>query len=248
MSQDVFWSKEIKVGLAQALTFLTLVLETIVGVILFLTWTIIMHWNFINPEVFMALQWVELGLLVGIFSLTFLILYSRLSNFILPLRKVFLTGFLSLLSLTAVELASISRLQVILGGLYPLPSVLFILFLLQGYFIGFFVKKKELGELLQSDTPTAEGVKELLRRRVELSKKIYYSLIGSLSIWGVAVAISHRGISKGKGLLSILAQHLPSVMFLIIFGFLIILGLCNFFRLGRRYKKDYPPSLVLEED
>lgn len=221
--------------IAQFFSFLTVILETLTGVVLFFIWLVLMGWTTLEP-LFMVFQWMLLGVLIAAFFLTFLIVFTPLSEFLSTIRKTLVTGFLALLTLTAVIIVSITpQYESTLGTLYILPTVICILSVFIGYTGEFFVRKEALVTILDAEENAEDGIKRLLSRKRVLPEKIYYSVLIGLGVWGISIGVKDR--LKGGGIVAYISQHLPTVTFLVLVGFLIGLGFASFFLIKKQLPK-----------
>lgn len=220
--------------IGQTTSFLTVILETIVGVVLFFIWTILMGWKAFSG-LFMILEWIQLGVLVFTFFLNFLMIHTRLAGFLSTIRKTLITGFLSLLTLTSIIIASISpQLHDTLGNLYPIPTGVYIVSVFVGYMSEFYVGREELGRILDSDEDAESGITRLLSEKRVLSEKIYYSLLLALGIWGLSLGINSAWERGGA---SVIVQNGPMVTFLILIGFFVGLGIASFITIRKHLPK-----------
>lgn len=234
MNKEKFLNEKMKALITQGLSFLTLILETIVGVALFLTWTLHMQWGFINRNMLVPLQWFQGSVLVIVFILTFFLLYP-LSDPVPPLMRIFIVAFLSLLSIGMLNLTSVFTTW-IPDSLCYIASVTFMFFVLGSYVMEFFVRKGTLHKILNSNS-LERGLRHTLKKTGDLPHKMYWSLILALGGWGTSLAIGI--IWKGKrGWLEVLLENAPTITIVGVFVFVLLLGLLSILTEGQPTEKE----------
>lgn len=217
---------DIWTAFAHTISFLTVVFETIVGVVLFILWSILWGWELFQGF-FNFFLYAYLGVILVTFLLNFLMLFTRIAGVVSSIRKILTTGFLSLLTMTSLIIVSISpQFHDLLKDLYIIPTASYLLFVFISYLTQLVVSKGELYQILKSETENVKAdFRELLSRQRILSEKIFYSLLLSLLIWGFTVGFSEI---NAAGMSRFLVQHVPSVTFFVLIIFLIGLALASY--------------------
>lgn len=207
----------------QTLYFLTVVCETIVGVVLFFLWSIVWGWSLFQGF-FSFFLYLYLGLIIVTFFLNSTMFFTRAVS---SIKKILLTGFHSLLTMTSLVIISISpQFHHLLKDLYIVPIISFMLFIFISYLTQLSLSKAEIYEIINSETENVRAdIKELLSKQRILAEKIFYSLLLSLFLWGLTIGISI--ISKGTTL-SFFIQHKALFSFLILFIYLIGLAIGSY--------------------
>ncbi len=223
MSEKKFLNEKMKALIVQGLSLLTLILETIVGVALFLTWTLHMRWGFINRTMLVPLQWFQGSVLVVVFIFTFVLLYP-FSDPVPPLMRIFIVAFLSLLAIGTLNLTSVFTTWIPNAFCY-IASITFMFFVLGSYVMEFFVRKGTLQKILNSNS--LEGsLRHTLKKTGDLPHKMYWSLILALGCWGTSLSIGT--LWKGKrGWLEVLLENAPTITIVGVFVFVLLLGLLS---------------------
>lgn len=240
MNENKFLTEKRKENLAQTISSFTLMLQTILGVVIFLIWTTIAEWDFIRKPAREPLLFVQNGLLIFVFLLTFLIVgmgkqynpLHPLSEKVSQFRKVFLAVFLSLLTIGVINLVSVlPTYQYKLGNLYPLATISYLTYMGGSYLGGSYVNKEEIKSLLDSTSVDnfKDSINQLIRKKRPLSKKVCDSLVVSLLTWGIGLGIWNYWISNGK-YLHLLVEYGATFTFILVFGFVLFLGLAKFLK------------------